>query len=223
MEKHQLEATIGYTFNDRAYLTQALSHSSYANATGGRSNERLEFLGDAVLGYTAAEFLYKSFPARPEGDLTRWRAQMVCERSLVTVADRVGLRGQLLLGKGEAQSGVRDSIVADGVEALIGALYLDGGPVAARAFIDRFLLAHYNDEAAFSHVADAKTALQEYVQRERGADLQYRLVREEGPDHAKQFFVEVLNNGAVLADGVGRSKKDAEQEAARAALRRLGV
>jgi ribonuclease-3 len=215
---HTLETTIGYTFNDPALLTQAMSHSSYANEHGTGSNERLEFLGDSVLGFLTAEHLFSTYLGLTEGELTRRRAQMVCERSLVRVADGIRLCGFLLLGKGEGQAGVRDSILADGVEALIGALFLDSGAEAARCFAERFIWPFFQGEASFSAMSDAKTALQEVVQRERGAELTYRLVREEGPDHAKTFHVEVLRSGKTLAAGSGRSKKEAEQDAASRAL-----
>jgi ribonuclease-3 len=215
---HTLETTIGYTFNDPALLAQAMSHSSYANEHGTGSNERLEFLGDSVLGFLTAEHLFSTYPGLSEGDLTRRRAQMVCERSLLRVADGIKLRGFVLLGKGEGQAGARDSILADGVEALIGALFLDGGAEVVKRFAESFLWPNFNSEASFSAMSDAKTALQEVVQRERGAELTYRLLREEGPDHAKTFYVEVLRSGQVLAEGSGRSKKEAEQDAAGKAL-----
>ena len=215
---HSLESVIGYGFHDPALLSRALTHSSYANEHGEHSNERLEFLGDSVLGFLTAEFLYTTFPDISEGELTKRRAFLVCEKSLVQVAGRLELQGFIRLGKGEGTAKVRDSIVADGVEALIGAMFLDGGADASRRFIERYLFCHFTKDADYPAHSDAKTALQEIVQRDKGADLSYNLLWEEGPDHAKTFHVEVVLSGKPLAKGSGRSKKDAEQDAARKAI-----
>ncbi len=216
-----LEAAIGYRFRNITLLQNALAHSSYANERWHdslKSNERLEFLGDSVLGMLVAEYLYRSFPHRPEGELTRMRADMVCERSLALIAARIGLGGHILLGKGEEQGGgrSRDSILADAVESVIAACYLDGGMDAARQFVDRFVLDHVPVKGL--HNMDYKTALQEQVQQKRNQVLSYVLVEETGPDHDKHFRVEVTLNGQTIGSGVGSSKKRAEQDAARAAL-----
>ena len=219
----QLEERLGYHFENRALLENALTHSSYANENKGRgleSNERLEFLGDSVLGMVTADYLFRAHPDMPEGDLTRTRAALVCEGSLVEVAQQLNLGSYLKLGKGEAAGGGRErpSIVADAVEAVLAAVYLDGGIGSARKIIQRFIL---DREEEKSGSRDYKTALQELVQRESGQVLAYRLVGATGPDHAKRFQVEVELNGAPVGAGEGRSKKEAEQMAARAAISRL--
>ena len=221
MEK--LEEKLGYTFQNRALLENALTHSSYANEnkhTGAQSNERLEFLGDSVLGMVTADYLYRVHPDLPEGDLTRTRAALVCEGSLVEVAQQLELGTYLKLGKGEDAGGGRErpSIVADAVEAVLAAVYLDGGIGSARKIIQRFIL---DREEEKSGSRDYKTALQELVQRESGQVLAYRLVGSTGPDHAKRFQVEVELNGAPVGAGEGRSKKEAEQVAAKAAIAKL--
>ena len=222
MEK--LEARLGYTFRDRKLLENALMHSSYANerrAAGCTSNERLEFLGDSVLGMVTAEKLYKLFPDLPEGKLSRLRAELVCEQSLHAVALGLELGDYLLLGKGEEHTGGRErpSILADAVEAIIAAMYLDGGLEVARAFILSKVLAGL-DAGVIHHVIDYKTELQERVQRKADQHLEYRLTGESGPDHNKRFTMAVLLNGAEIGSGTGRTKKEAEQAAAKAALGR---
>ncbi len=219
-----LEAAIGYRFRNITLLQNALAHSSYANERWHdslKSNERLEFLGDSILGMVVAEFLYRKFPDRPEGELTRMRADMVCETSLARVADQIGLGAHLLLGHGEEQGGGRGraSILADAVESVIAASFLDGGMEAARRFIDRFVLC-YVPETKLVNV-DYKTALQELVQQKKNQSLGYQLVAEEGPDHDKHFTVEVLLNDRVVGTGTGTSKKRAEQDAARNAVEKL--
>ena len=219
-----LEAAIGYRFQNITLLQNALSHSSYANEryhNSLMSNERLEFLGDSILGMVVAEHLYRNFQDRPEGELTRMRADMVCETALAAVADKLELGKHLLLGHGEEQGGgrARASILADGVESVIAATYLDGGMDAARQFIDRFVLC--NVPAGRLHNQDYKTALQELVQQKKNQVLSYELVGESGPDHDKQFSVEVSLNGTVVGCGTGTSKKRAEQAAARAAIEKL--
>ena len=218
-----LEEILGYTFRDRSLLENALTHSSYANenrSRGCQSNERLEFLGDSVLGMVTADFLYRTHPDLPEGDLTRTRAALVCEESLVEVARTWGLGEYLKLGKGENAGGgrKRPSIQADAVEAVLAAVYLDGGIGSARKIIQTFIL---DKEAEKAHSRDYKTALQELVQRESGQVLQYRLTGSSGPDHAKVFLVEVDLNGTTVGQGEGHSKKEAEQNAAKAAIQRL--
>jgi len=219
-----LEAAIGYRFENITLLQNALSHSSYANERWHNSlmsNERLEFLGDSVLGMVVADYLYRTFPDRPEGELTRMRADMVCEKTLAGVAGKIGLGGHLLLGKGEEQGGgrTRNSILADAVESVIAACYLDGGMEAAKGFIQQFILVEV--PVTQLHNADYKTALQELIQQKKNQTLSYRLVGESGPDHDKQFRVELSLNGEVIGCGVGSSKKRAEQEAARVALEKL--
>jgi len=219
-----LEAAIGYHFSNITLLQNALTHSSYANEhwhNSLMSNERLEFLGDSVLGMVVAEYLYAHFPDRPEGELTRMRADMVCEQALSAVAEGIRLGEHLLLGHGEEQGGGRKrvSILADAVESVIAACFLDGGMEAAKGFIDRFILCDV--PVTKLHNADYKTALQELVQKKKGQTLSYVLSGESGPDHDKRFEVEVHLNDAVVGRGFGSSKKRAEQDAARAAMESL--
>ena len=218
-----LEEKLGYRFTNRAFLENALTHSSYANenkAKGLQSNERLEFLGDSVLGMVVADYLFRTHPDLPEGDLTRTRAALVFEGSLVEVAQCLELGAYLKLGKGEEAGGGRErpSIIADAVEAVLAAVYLDGGIGSARKLIQKFIL---DREAEKSASRDYKTALQELVQRESGQVLGYQLIGAEGPDHAKIFSVEVDLNGIPIGQGRGRSKKEAEQNAAKAAIEKL--
>ena len=220
-----LEERLGYHFENRALLENALTHSSYANehkAAGLESNERLEFLGDSVLGMVTADYLFRAHPDLPEGDLTRTRAALVCEGSLLEVARELELGRYLKLGKGEDAGGGRErpSILADAVEAVLAAVYLDGGIGSARKIIRKFIL---DSEEQKSASRDYKTALQELVQRESGQVLTYRLTGSEGPDPAKVFWVEVELNGTAVGQGKGRSKKEAEQNAARAAIDKLNT
>ena len=221
-----LEKKLGYTFRDPSLLRAALYHSSYANehrAAGIRSNERLEFLGDAVLGFVTAEYLYAKHPDLPEGDLTRRRAALVCEESLHEVAQALDLGSCLQLGRGEEQGGGRHrpSILADATESVFAAVYLDGGMDAARDLIHRVLLDKEREEQVEERRRDYKTELQELVQRKSGSTLNYRMVGSDGPDHAKVFEAAVLLNGEVFSTGTGHSKKEAEQAAAGAALEKL--
>lgn len=221
-----LEKKLGYTFRNKALLSEALNHSSYANEHRGQgleSNERLEFLGDSVLGFVTAEFLFLRHPDLPEGDLTRIRAALVCEESLHEVAQGLGLGEHLKLGRGEEAGGgrTRPSILADATEAVFAAVYLDGGIEAASALIHRVLLDCQREEVVEEKRKDYKTALQELVQRQPDQELVYRMAGESGPDHNKTFLAEVLLNGAVVGAGEGHSKKEAEQSAARAALDKL--
>lgn len=220
-----LEERLGYSFRNRALLETALTHSSYANenrASGIVCNERLEFLGDSVLGVTVADFLYRHFPDMPEGRMTRLRAELVCEQSLHRVALELHLGDYLRLGKGEEHNGGRKraSILSDAVEAVIAAMYLDAGIETAAGFIHRCLL---DDVRAIETptFTDYKTSLQELVQRHSGQVLSYELVGEEGPDHAKTFRVQVCLNGDPIGRGTGRTKKEAEQAAAANALEAL--
>ncbi len=219
-----LEARLGYKFSNISLLLGALSHSSYANEhyhDGLKSNERLEFLGDSILGMVVAEYLYRNFPDRPEGELTRMRADMVCETALAAIARTLNLGSHLLLGKGEEAFGGRErpSILADAVESVIAASYLDGGMDAARGIINRFVLSDV--PVTRMHNVDYKTALQERVQQKKNQVLSYRPLGEQGPDHHKEFMVEVLLNGKVAGTGSGTSKKRAEQAAAKAAMQAL--
>ena len=219
-----LEAAIGYRFKNISLLQNALAHSSYANErwhSSLMSNERLEFLGDSILGMLVADHLYRNFPDRPEGELTRMRADMVCEHTLATVANKIDLGTHLLLGHGEERLGgrSRESILADAVESVIAACFLDGGLEAAAQFVQKYILV----EVPVSRLnnMDYKTALQELVQQKKNQVLTYTLVGQSGPDHDKQFDVEVSLNGAVVGCGSGRSKKRAEQMAAKSAIEKL--
>ncbi len=218
----RLETQLGYTFKNRSLLENALTHSSYANENHSPlgSNERLEFLGDSILGMVTADYLYHEHPDLPEGDLTRTRAALVCEESLAEVAARLELGSYLKLGRGEANGGGRrrPSIQADAVEAVLAAVYLDGGLQEAAKIIRRFILEKETERSAHR---DYKTALQELIQRESGQALTYRLTGESGPDHAKTFTMAVDLNGTLVGEGEGRSKKEAEQMAAKAAIEKL--
>ena len=219
----ELEKKIGYEFRDSSLLKRAMMHSSYTNEKNMpkyECNERLEFLGDAVLELVSSEFLFKESPKVSEGELTKTRASMVCEPSLAMCAADIGLGDYLLLGKGEEATGgrLRDSITSDAMEALIGAVYLDGGFTNAKEFIHRFVLTDLEDKKLFY---DSKTILQEMMQAQGREPVAYRLVREEGPDHSKSFFVEAVIGKKVYGAGSGRSKKAAEQRAAYEAILRL--
>ena len=219
-----LETKLGYQFQNPKLLDHALTHSSYANEhhLGSiSSNERLEFLGDSVLGMIVADHLYRTFPDLPEGDLTRIRANLVCEGSLVLVAKEWDLGRSLKLGKGENACGGRSrpSILADAVEAVLAAVFLDGGLAHDRDIIQRFLLDRMEQVNRASR--DHKTYLQELVQRKSGQVLSYELIGESGPDHTKTFQMQVLLNGQPIGQGTGHSKKEAEQAAANAAIERL--
>ncbi|MBQ1603299.1 MAG: ribonuclease III [Oscillospiraceae bacterium] len=221
-----LEEKLNYHFHNVALLQEALRHSSYANEHRGAnifSNERLEFLGDSVLGFVTAEYLFAKHPTAPEGELTRIRALLVCEDSLHEVAQRLELGQYLLLGHGEESGGgrTRASTLADAVEAVFAAVYLDGGIDAARRLIHRVLLDTEREDVAEEKRRDYKTLLQEFVQRSPNQTLAYVMVGESGPDHAKTFLAEVHLNGERIGSGSGRSKKEAEQMAARDAMEKL--
>jgi len=217
-----LEKKLDYHFQDRELLSEALNHSSYANEHKGclGSNERLEFLGDSVLGFVSAEFLFQRHKDLPEGDLTRMRAALVCEQSLYEVAKSLDLGRYLKLGRGEESGGGRErqSILADAVEAVFAAVYLDGGIGPARDLIIRVLLSH---SPAADERKDYKTTLQEVVQRRSGQILTYHMLSQSGPDHNKTFLFEVRLNGLSLGQGSGHSKKEAEQAAAKDALEHM--
>lgn len=221
---NQLESAIGYFFQDISLLETALSHSSYANETlhdSLKSYERLEFLGDSILGFVVAEHLFRNYPDKPEGQLTRTRAELVCETNLARIARRIGVGEYLRLGHGGEQDGGREraSIIADVMESIIAAAFLDGGEDAARGIINRLVLS----EVSFETIRDDdyKTKLQELVQRKKNQSISYRLIGEHGPDHQKSFCVEVFLNGASVGQGSGTSKKRAEQAAAKSALKNL--
>ena len=212
----ELQNTIGYSFKNDRLLSHALTHSSYANEKHwdkAKCNERLEFLGDAVLELLSSDFLFKNYPTMPEGEMTKLRASLVCEPTLAFCAEAISLGDYLYLGKGENLTGgrKRPSVVSDAMEAMIGAIYLDGGLANAKEFVLRFILNDIEHKQLFY---DSKTILQEMVQAEFKDSLVYELLKEEGPDHNKTFEVSVKVGGRVIGRGVGRTKKAAEQVAA---------
>ncbi|MBC5687661.1 ribonuclease III [Mediterraneibacter sp. NSJ-55] len=219
----KLERQIGYTFQDFSLLKKAMMHSSYTNEKHMEKhycNERLEFLGDAVLELVSSEYLFLNEPKVSEGELTKTRASMVCEPSLAFCAREIGLGEYLLLGRGEEATGgrQRDSITSDAMEALIGAIYLDGGFTNAKEFIHRFIMTDLENKKLFY---DSKTILQEMIQAQTDERILYQLVKEEGPDHNKSFFVEVKIGDRTFGIGKGRTKKAAEQKAAYEAILKL--
>ena len=220
----EIEGKIKYSYNDKNLLLRALTHSSYANEkqTKYGSNERLEFLGDSVLGVITAEYFYKNFTDLPEGELTKLRAATVCEESLYGFAKQIDLGSFLLLGKGELNTGGRErsSILADAFEAVIASIYLDGGMEEARKFVLSFVTHIVNQTPSFQ---DYKTTLQEVIQKNPEELLEYVLVGESGPDHNKCFKVQVHLNNNVIGSGEGKSKKHAEQQAAKEALELMGL
>ena len=222
-----LEERLEYRFHDLALLDTALTHTSYVKGDGRASAhyERLEFLGDAVLELCTSEYLYLRFPDYDEGAMTRLRAQAVCEGALYEVAREYGLGAMLLLGRGEDHSGGREkpSILSDAVEAVIGALYIDGGMEVAKGFIMRFVHNSVADAMAGRLIKDHKTMLQEYVQKRHMGQIVYELTGSSGPDHNKTFTMRVLVAGETAGIGEGRTKQEAGQQAARAALIEFGV
>ncbi|MGB4094179.1 MAG: ribonuclease III [Ruminococcus flavefaciens] len=220
----EFENIIGYTFKNKELIEQALSHSSYANEKkrAGGSNERLEFLGDSVLSIVVSDYLYKNINV-PEGELTKMRASLVCEKSLFVFAQQIQLGEFLHLGKGEENTGGRErpSILADAFEAVIAAIYLDGGMEAAAKHILRFMPEDIK-RTKKPVLSDFKTLLQEVVQKNPEEKVEYVLIGEEGPDHNKRFVVEVCLNSQVIGKGKGKSKKEAEQLAAKEALELMG-
>ncbi len=216
----QMEHKIGYCFRDKRLLRQALTHSSYANEqkiNKFEDYERLEFLGDAVLELVSSDYIFRTRPDMPEGKMTKYRSSIVCEPALAFCARQIGLEQYMLLGKGEEATGGRgrDSIISDVMEATIGAIYVDSGMEDAKAFIERFVLSDLEHKQLFY---DAKTILQEEVQKENKGTLHYELVREEGPEHDKTFLVEAMVGDVKVGTGTGHSKKAAEQQAAYEAL-----
>lgn len=223
-----LKDKIGYQFQNNALFRKALTHSSYANEHRTRhlqNNERLEFLGDSVLGFVTADYLYNHYPELPEGELTKLRAAVVCEQALYEVAKELGIDKEISLGRGEETGGGRNrpSILADAVEAVLGAIYLDGGIEPARAFVLSFIPHKAERARQGGMFKDYKTTLQEIVQKNRQETLEYRLAGASGPDHDKVFVMELRLNSNVFATGEGRSKKEAEQMAAKQALELMGI
>lgn len=223
MKITEFENIIGYEFKNKNFIKTALTHSSYANERGqGECNERLEFLGDSVLGIVTAEYFYHNLNHLPEGEMTKRRAACACEKSLYKFAKEIDLGKYIYLGRGEENMGGRNraSILADAFEAVIAAIYLDGGLENARKFVLRFVKKAANENISLK---DYKTELQEIIQKNPDEHLSYVLVGESGPDHDKRFEVEVMLNSNVIGCGMGRSKKLAEQEAARQALELMGI
>lgn len=221
-----LQNKIGYQFKNPALLNEALTHSSYANEHKSQHikyNERLEFLGDSVLSIVVSDYIYKNCPELPEGELTKLRASLVCEKSLYEFAKKIDLGKYLILSKGERNNGGADrpSILSDAFEALIAAIYIDGGIESASKHILNFVIPAIKNSKK-KKINDYKTTLQEIIQKNPGEKLEYVLVKESGPDHNKHFVVEVHLNSNVIGKGGGRSKKEAEQQAAREALELMG-
>ncbi|MGN1433793.1 MAG: ribonuclease III [Ruminococcus sp.] len=221
-----LQNKIGYQFKNPALLNEALTHSSYANEHKSQHikyNERLEFLGDSVLSIVVSDYIYKNCPELPEGELTKLRASLVCEKSLYEFAKKIDLGKYLVLSKGERNNGGADrpSILSDAFEALIAAIYIDGGLAPASKHILNFIIPAIKNSKK-KKINDYKTTLQEIIQKNPGEKLEYVLVKESGPDHNKHFVVEVHLNSNVIGKGGGRSKKEAEQQAAREALELMG-
>ena len=219
-ELDNLENEIGYQFKDKSLLKQALTHSSFSNEQKIRKRknyERIEFLGDAVLELVSSDYFYRTYPEETEGNLTKMRAAAVCEQALAITARQLKLGSYMIFGKGEEANGgrERESIIADAVEAVIGAIYLDESLEEARKFIYRFVLNDLDHKRLFY---DAKSILQEHVQETKAGDLVYELIREEGPEHDKLFVVEARLNDVTIGSGEGKSKKAAQQHAAYDAL-----
>ena len=221
-----LENRLNYKFNNIKLLENALTHSSYANEAknGITSNERLEFLGDSVLSIIVSDYIFKKFPNMPEGELTRLRASLVCEKALCEFSRELKIGDYLKLGKGEEKGGGRDrdSILADAFEAVLAAIYLDGGMEPAKKHVMNFVLREIKHHSSEDSCKDYKTVLQEIIQRNPEENLTYILTDESGPDHDKSFTVEVHLNSNVIGKGTGKSKKQAEQMAAKEALKLMG-
>ncbi len=221
-----LEINLGYEFCDKLLLNNALTHKSYLRKNEFQgNNERLEFLGDSVLGFTVAEYLYKNYKDLPEGELTKIRANVVCEECLYKIALKIGLGEKIYLGKGEEHSEgrKRPSILSDALEAVFAAIFLDGGIDSAKKVILNLLKEEIESAVKRRNIKDYKTVLQEYVQKDNAFAPTYEIIKEEGPDHNKVFTSQVSLNGKVIGQGVGKTKKDAEKEAAKTALLKLGI
>lgn len=225
MDFTEFEKKIGYTFKNKELLHEALSHSSYANEikNGRRSNERLEFLGDSVLSIVVSKHLFTHFKHLPEGELTKIRASLVCEKALFEFSKKIDLGKHIILGKGEENSGgrTRPSIISDAFEAVIAAIYLDGGMEAAEKYVLTFIPKNLSANSSKA-LHDYKTALQEIIQRNPEERVEYVLADQTGPDHDRVFRVQVKLNSNVIGEGEGHSKKQAEQAAAKEALRLMG-
>lgn len=224
MEISVLEKRIGYKFKNKKLLLTAITHSSYANEHKGESYERLEFLGDSILGYITAGYLYTNFPKLPEGQLTKNRASLVCEKSLFEFSKELGLGEFMLLSNGESRSGGRKraSILADMFESIIAAIYIDSKDIeCCRKFVEKFI-SKAAKNIGKSSFKDYKTTLQEIIQQNPEEKLSYKVVKETGPDHNKHFQVEVMLNSNCIGKGGGKSKKEAEQQSARVALELMG-
>lgn len=220
------ENIIGYHFKNKELLTRAFTHSSFANEHKKqeiKNNERLEFLGDSVLSLVISEYIFSSFPELPEGELTKLRATVVCETSLAKSAREMQVGSFIHLGKGEEMTGGRnrDSILSDAFEAILGAMYLDGGFEVARKHVLKYLENTLNEAKEGKIFNDYKTCLQELLQQHSYEKIEYSIIKEQGPDHNKEFFVQVMHGSKVLGTGWGRSKKEAEQHAAQNALETL--
>lgn len=224
----EFQEKINYNFNEIYLLNKALTHSSYANEFKSKKilyNERLEFLGDSVLGLVVSDYIFNNYKVLPEGELTKIRALSVCEPSLAKRSIKLKVGEYLLLGKGEEATGGRNriSILSDAFEAIIGSIYLDGGMDAAKEFILDNLLGTIKGAVKGEVLLDYKTELQEIIQKNPNSNIKYNVIKEEGPDHNKKFYVEVLNNEIVLGNGEGSSKKEAEQDAAKHALTKVNI
>ena len=222
---NDFERLLGYSFKDKDLLWTSFTHSSYAYENAVESNERLEFLGDAALELASSQHLYKCFPKLSEGELTKLRAAAVCEPSLASIARRLGIGERLLLGKGEAATGgrERDSILSDALEAVIGAAFLDGGLQCVCDIVERLLGDYITELHSTRGFGDYKTSLQEILQRGSKEPIVYKIIGEQGPDHSKVFAAEVRHGQKTLGTGSGKSKKEAEQQAALAALEGLNI
>jgi ribonuclease-3 len=219
----RIEKNIGYTFKDKSFIATALTHSSYANENHVTCNERLEFLGDAILGFVVGSYIFKEYPKLPEGKLTKLRASVVCETMLAKKARELDINSTLMLGKGEQHTGGRErsSILADAFESIIGAMYMDGGIEPASDFILGQLVPEIKDMQSTVRILDGKTCLQELLQKTSKIPVEYVIVGESGPAHKKCFTAEVHHNGKILGEGSGHSKKEAEQNAALDAIKKM--
>ncbi|MCL2376371.1 MAG: ribonuclease III [Defluviitaleaceae bacterium] len=228
MTNIDFEGILGYTFKNSEFLNHALIHSSYINENKlnpSAHNERLEFLGDAVLELVSSAYIFAGFPDLTEGEMSKLRAGVVCESTLAARAKEHNFGHFLKMGKGEIANGgrERESILADTFEAVIGAIYLDGGYEAAKGFILRCLEDDINSMKGLTWISDCKTHLQEQLQKDSQEPIEYYVIKEEGPEHSKTFTVELAHGGRVMAQGVGKNKKEAEQDAARHAIEKFGL
>lgn len=223
MDIKHFQESLGYKFKNESLLKTALTHSSYANekkSKGVNNNERLEFLGDSVLNLIVSDYIFKSYPDLPEGNMTKIRSSVVCESMLKDLSSEISIGNYILLGKGEELTGGRKraSILADAFEAVIGAIYSDGGFEEAKKFVYDNLIDKIKSSANGAGMFDYKTRLQEILQKNGDVKIKYEIISEEGPDHDKKFTVQVVCDGNTLGKGVGRSKKEAEQSAAKSAI-----